>query len=61
MTIMEHDLSNEFNEHTTWVIVVPTLNNESYKICIKFVVSVIAKTMQISLTKRTLTVIEKGK
>lgn len=45
MTIMEHNLFNEFNEHTTWIIVVPTLNNESYKICIKFVVSVITKTM----------------
>lgn len=45
MTIMEHNLFNEFNEHTTWIIVVPTLNNESYKICIEFVVSVITKTM----------------
>lgn len=31
MTIMEHNLFNEFNEYTTRVIVVPTLNNESYK------------------------------
>lgn len=61
MTIMEHDLFNEFNEHTTWIIVVPTLNNESYKFCVKFVVSVITKTVQIPLTKRILTVIEKGK
>lgn len=58
MTIMEHNLFNEFNEYTTRVIVVPTLNNESYKICIKFVVSVITKTMQIPLTKRILTFIE---
>lgn len=58
MTIMEHNLFNEFNEYTTGVIVVPTLNNESYKICIKFVVSVITKTMQIPLTKRILTFIE---
>lgn len=60
MTIMEHNLFNEFNERTTWVIVVPTLNNESYQICIKFIVSVITKTMQMPLTKQILTFIEKG-
>lgn len=60
MTIMGHNLFNEFNERTTWVIVVPTLNNESYQICIKFIVSVITKTMQMPLTKQILTFIEKG-
>lgn len=60
MTIMEHNLFNEFNERTTRVIVVPTLNNESYQICIKFIVSVITKTMQMPLAKQILTFIEKG-
>lgn len=55
MTIMEHNLFDEFNERTTRVIVVPTLNNESYQICIKFIVSVITKTMQMPLTKQILT------